>query len=430
MKLFKDVTLLVNDMLESGYHVVVEGGKYVTITENKKDVENLNCESFDCNGAFMTPSFIDPHVHLREPGFTYKEDFKTGTKAAVAGGYGAVCCMPNTNPCPDTPSKLEGIRQSAEAKSLNSCYFFGAITKNQKGKVLVDFEGLKNAGAIGFSDDGVGVQDAGIMEEAMREVRAINSIITAHCEDKSLLHGGYIHDGQYAKEHNHKGISSASESVQVARDVILAGETGVRYHVCHISAKESIDMVRYGKNQGYRVTAEVTPHHLLLSDKDLVDDGNYKMNPPLRSEEDKKALVRALQDGTIDCIATDHAPHSTGEKQRKLSGSPFGIIGLETAFPLLYTELVLNNIISLQRLCDALSKEPARIFRLPYEDICEGNHADFVLIDLDDEWTITKDFHSKSSNTPFLGKTVKSSIKGLFRQNKFVLWEGEFIYES
>ncbi|NLY08439.1 MAG: dihydroorotase [Tissierellia bacterium] len=387
-----------------------------------------DCVTIDAQGMLLVPSFIDPHVHLREPGFEYKEDFITGTNAAIKGGFGKVCCMPNTKPSPDTPESLSSIMELAKTKGKIPCYFFSPLTYGLKGEKLVDFEELVKTGAIGFSDDGKGLQNAGLMALAMKRISNIDSIITAHCEDESLLFDGYIHDGIYARNNNHKGISSASESVQVARDVLLALDHDTRYHVCHISTKESLAMVEYGKTRKGKISCEVTPHHLLLCDEDIEEDGLYKMNPPLRSREDMIELRIALSSGLIDCIATDHAPHARTEKNKGLRDSAFGIIGLETAFSLLYTKLCKEGKLPLWTLINAMTKAPADIFRIPCGEIRLGGIADLILIDLSKQWEISEDeLESKSNNTPFLGERVFGYIDTVILDDKIKLRGGKIV---
>lgn len=363
------------------------------------------------------PAFADLHVHFREPGQTWKETIRSGSMAAARGGYTLVCAMPNLDPVPDSPETLAieqaAINKDAVIKVLPYC----SITKGRQGQQLVDFEQLKNS-CVAFSDDGSGVQSNEIMREAMRAAADADVILAAHCEDNSLLHGGYIHDGQYCKTHGHKGICSESEWGQIARDLELAAETDCRYHVCHISTKESVEIIRQAKASGVRVTCETAPHYLTLCDEDLQEDGRWKMNPPLRSAEDREALIEGLRDGTIDVIATDHAPHSAEEKSRGLAGSAFGIVGLETAFPVLYTKLVLNGIISLGRLTEALSTAPRRIFRLPEAPM------DKIEVDIETPYVIdSRTFLSKGRSTPFEGLQVYGRIVKTY-------YNGYLVYDS
>ena len=350
------------------------------------------------------PAFADLHVHFREPGQTWKETIRTGSRAAARGGYTLVCTMPNLDPVPDSPEhlavELDAIRRDALIRVLP----YGSITKGRLGLELVDFHALKGD-CVAFSDDGSGVQRRETMREAMRAAAAEDVIIAAHCEDNTLLHGGYIHDGRYCREHGHKGICSESEWGQIARDLELAAETGCRYHVCHISTAESVDIIRQAKRSGVRVTCETAPHYLTLCEDDLREEGRFKMNPPLRTADDREALIEGLADGTIDVVATDHAPHSAEEKSRGLAGSAMGIVGLETAFPVLYTRLVRPGRISLSRLIEAMSAAPRRIFRLPEAPL------DRVDVDLDTPWTIRSDeFASLGRATPFEGMEVYGRI--------------------
>lgn len=348
----------------------------------------------------IIPGFCDVHVHFREPGFSYKETIKTGSEAAAHGGYTAVCTMPNLSPVSDSIEHLDQQLQIIEDDACIHVYPYAAITVGQKGEELADLEGMADK-CISFSDDGHGVQSDEMMRNAMLKAKALGKIITAHCEDNSLLRGGYIHDGAYAAEHGHRGICSESEWGQIARDLKLAAETGCAYHVCHISTKESVDIIRKAKAEGVDVTCETAPHYLLLDDSMLEEDGKWKMNPPIRSAADRDALIEGLIDGTIDCIATDHAPHSAEEKSRGLEKSAFGIVGIETAFPLLYTYLVLPGIISMDMLEDLMVYNPRRRFGIPL-----GN--DYSVWNMSTEWTITPelDFLSKGKATPFEGWRV------------------------
>ena len=363
------------------------------------------------------PAFADLHVHLREPGQTWKETIRSGSQAAARGGYTLVCAMPNLSPVPDCPEHL-AIEEAAIAKdAVIRVIPYCSITKGRKGQELVDFEALKGR-CVAFSDDGSGVQSNEIMREAMRKAAAADVILAAHCEDNALLHGGYIHDGRYCKAHGHKGICSESEWGQIARDLELAAETGCRYHVCHISTKKSVELIRQAKATGIKVTCETAPHYLTLCEDDLQEDGRWKMNPPLRSAEDREALIEGLKDGTIDVIATDHAPHSTEEKSQGLKGSAFGIVGLETAFPVLYTKLVRKGIITLDCLTEALSTAPRRIFRLP------DAPQDRVVIDTDTPYIIdSSTFLSKGHSTPFDGMQVYGKILKTY-------YNGYLVYDS
>ena len=350
------------------------------------------------------PAFADLHVHFREPGQTWKETIRTGSLAAARGGYTLVCAMPNLNPVPDSLEHLAVEQEAIDRDALLRVLPYGSITKGRQGRELVDFHALKGS-CVAFSDDGSGVQSPEMMREAMRAAAAEDVIIAAHCEDNTLLRGGYIHDGRYCREHGHKGICSESEWGQIARDVELAAETGCRYHVCHISTVESVDIIRQAKKSGVKVTCETAPHYLTLCEDDLQEDGRFKMNPPLRTADDREALIEGLADGTIDVIATDHAPHSAEEKSKGLAGSAMGIVGLETAFPVLYTRLVRTGRLSLDRLVEALATAPRRIFRLPEAP------EDWVEVDLDTPWTIRSgEFASMGRATPFEGWEVYGKV--------------------
>ena len=347
----------------------------------------------------IVPGLCDVHVHFREPGFSYKETIASGSAAAAHGGYTAVCTMPNLDPVPDSAEhlqvQLDAIKRGAAIKVLP----YGAITVGEKGEKLADMEAMSDK-VCAFSDDGKGVQNDEMMREAMTAAKRLGKIIAAHCEDNSLLFGGYIHDGEYAKAHGHRGISSASEYKQIERDLRLAEETGCAYHVCHISTKESVELIRQAKAHGVNVTCETAPHYLVLCDEDMQEDGRFKMNPPLRSREDKKALIEGIKDGTIDMIATDHAPHSAEEKGRGLEKSLMGVVGLETAFPVLYTELVMKNIITLDRLVELMSFKPKERFGI-------DTNNDFAVFDISEAYKIDpEDFLSMGRATPFAGREV------------------------
>lgn len=347
----------------------------------------------------IVPGLCDVHVHFREPGFSYKETIASGSAAAAHGGYTAVCTMPNLDPVPDSAEhlqvQLDAIKRGAAIKVLP----YGAITVGEKGERLADMEAISDK-VCAFSDDGKGVQNDEMMREAMTAAKRLGKIIAAHCEDNSLLFGGYIHDGEYAKAHGHRGISSASEYKQIERDLRLAEETGCAYHVCHISTKESVELIRQAKAHGVNVTCETAPHYLVLCDDDMQEDGRFKMNPPLRSREDKEALIEGIKDGTIDMIATDHAPHSAEEKGRGLEKSLMGVVGLETAFPVLYTELVTKNIITLDRLVELMSFKPKERFGI-------DTNNDFAVFDISEAYKIDpEDFLSMGRATPFAGREV------------------------
>ena len=349
---------------------------------------------------FVFPGFCDVHVHFREPGFSYKETILTGSNAAAAGGYTAVCTMPNLNPVPDSAEHLKQQLTIIENDSVIHIYPYGSITVGQKGEKLAELSAMA-PDAIAFSDDGRGVQSEDMMRQAMLQAKKLGKIIVAHCEVNSLLRGGYIHDGEYAKTHNHKGICSESEYAQIDRDLRLAEEIGCAYHVCHISTKESVELIRQAKKRGVDVTCETAPHYLVMDDSMLQEDGRFKMNPPIRSAEDRAALIEGIIDGTIDMIATDHAPHSAEEKSKGLSGSSFGIVGLETAFSVLYTHLVEKNVISLEKLIQLLAISPRQRFQIPL-----GN--DFTVWDLAATSAVDPDkFLSKGKATPFVGWQLK-----------------------
>ncbi len=380
-------------------------------------------ETFDFSDYYIFPGFVDVHVHLREPGFLYKETISTGTLAAACGGYTSICSMPNTDPVPDSVQKLEDMHKLISNSALVNVYPYASITLGQEGKELIDIEAISPL-SFAFTDDGKGIQSEEVMKDAMEQAKKVGKIICAHCEDETLLNGGYIHDGKYAKEHNHKGISSESEWKQVERDIRLARETGCGYHVCHISTKESVDLIRKAKAEGVDVTCETAPHYLVLCDEDLQEDGRYKMNPPLRSREDQAALIKGIQDGTIDMIATDHAPHSQEEKSKGLSGSAMGIVGLETAFPVLYSHLVKKNIISLEKLIQLLSIGPKNRFNIG-TSLEEGQVADLTVFNLDEKYKIDpEDFKSKGKSTPFAGDEVHGQCMMTMVAGKIV-WKSQ-----
>ncbi len=367
-------------------------------------------------GYVRLPGFCDVHVHLREPGFSYKETIRSGSLAAAHGGYTAVCAMPNLNPVPDSVEHLEQELSIIRRDAAIDVRAYGAITVNEAGREIADLEGMAPL-VIAFSDDGHGVQDEGMMREAMERARDLKKLIVAHCEDNTLLRGGYIHDGAWAAAHGHRGICSESEWGPIARDLELAAKTGCGYHVCHISAKESVRLIREAKKSGLNVSCETAPHYLLLDENDLQEDGRFKMNPPLRAREDREALLEGLCDGTIDCIATDHAPHSAEEKSRGLERSAFGIVGIETAFPLLYTGLVKAGVLSLEELVALLCEKPRARFSLPLGE-------DWSLWDLEAEYSIDPaDFLSKGKASPFTGRRV-------FGRCKQTVYGGQTVYQG
>lgn len=368
---------------------------------------------FDSSEYVIFPGFCDVHVHFREPGFSYKETIATGSRAAARGGYTAVCTMPNLNPVPDSVENLRVQRRLIEETACIHIYPYGAITVGEQGEALSDLEGMA-PDVVGFSDDGRGVQSDDMMRQAMLRAKALGKPIVAHCEVNSLLRGGYIHDGDYAKAHGHRGICSESEWGQIARDLQLVKETGCAYHVCHVSAKESVSLIRKAKAEGLDVTCETGPHYLVMDDSDLQEDGRFKMNPPLRGKEDREALIQGILDGTIDMIATDHAPHSAEEKSRGLEKSAFGIVGIETAFPILYTCLVKPGILSLNKLLELLCINPRRRFGLPLG-------TDYSIWDLNAAYPIApEDFLSKGRATPFAGWQVNGKCIATICDGKLV----------
>ena len=368
------------------------------------------------NSYTLLPGFCDVHVHFREPGFSYKETIGTGSLAAAHGGYTTVCTMPNLNPVCDSPEHLAEQEALIRRDAVIDVRPFAAITLGQKGEALCDLEALAPR-IVAFSDDGHGVQSESLMREAMQRARSLGKLIVAHCEDNSLLRGGYIHDGRYAAAHGHRGICSESEWRQIERDLRLAKETGCAYHVCHISTKESVALIRKARREGVDVSCETAPHYLLLDEDDLQEDGRFKMNPPLRGQADREALVEGLLDGTIDMIATDHAPHSAEEKAKGLAGSAFGIVGLETAFPLLYTALVKPGVLTPEALVDLLCARPRARFSLPL-----GNS--FSIWDLGAHYTVNPDsFLSLGRATPFAGREVYGRCMLTVHEGKAVFWE-------
>lgn len=386
--------------------ILIENG---IISKVEPKIEERADRIVDAAGTFVSPGFIDLHIHLREPGGEKKETIATGTLAAARGGFTTVAAMPNTRPVPDSKEQVEWLQNRIKETANVRVLPYASITIRELGKELTDFAALKEAGAFAFTDDGVGVQSADMMLQAMQKAAELNMAIVAHCEENSLIHKGCVHEGSFSKKHELNGIPSICESVQIARDVLLAEAAGCHYHVCHISTKESVRVVRDAKRAGINVTAEVTPHHLLLSQDDIPGlDANYKMNPPLRDAADRDALIEGLLDGTIDFIATDHAPHTAVEKSEGMVLAPFGIVGLETAFPLLYTHFVLKNRMTIEQLINYLTIKPAQAFDLPYGKIEVGAPADLVLLDLNEEDSINPDeFLSKGKNTPFGGWNCK-----------------------
>ena len=375
---------------------------------------SFSISTFDNTAIF--PGFCDVHVHLREPGFSYKETIASGTAAAAHGGYTAVMSMPNLNPVPDSIDNLDAQLRIIESDAVIAVFPYGSITKGQMGEELSDMEGMSDKVA-GFSDDGRGVQSDEMMLKAMQRAKSLGKIIVAHCEDNSLLGGGYIHDGKYAKSHGHRGICSESEYKQIERDLRLCEQVGCKYHVCHISTKESVEVIRQAKARGVDVTCETAPHYLTLDDSCLMEDGRFKMNPPLRDASDREALIEGIKDGTIDMIATDHAPHSAEEKSRGLEKSMMGIVGIETAFPVLYTELVMKNVITLEKLTELLSINPRRRFGITSD-------VGYTVFDLGKEYTVDpKEFISMGRATPYDGKRV-------FGECLLTVYNGRAVYTS
>lgn len=384
--------------------------KYNVNSVPMKVGSSLDFSAFAESEYAVFPGFCDVHVHFREPGFSYKETIKSGSMAAARGGYTAVCTMPNLSPVPDSKEHLRAQLDIIERDAVIDVYPYAAITVGEKGEELADLENLTEA--IAFSDDGKGVQRDDMMRRAMLKAKALGKMIVAHCEVNELLRGGYIHDGKYAAEHKHRGICSESEYRQIERDLKLAKETGCAYHVCHISTKESVSAIRKAKLQGVNVTCETAPHYLVLDDGDLQEDGSFKMNPPLRDKRDRLALIGGIIDGTVDMIATDHAPHSAEEKSRGLEKSAFGIVGLETAFPILYTKLVKTEIISLEKLIELLCINPRKRFSIPL-----GN--DYSLWDLNAEYEINpEEFLSMGRATPFAGEKVFGRCVSTYKDGK------------
>ncbi len=386
-------------------HVRIENGLIAEILDGGSQPATDGCETIDAGGKLVSAGLIDMHVHLRDPGFTHKEDIVTGTLSAAAGGFTTIACMPNTRPVTDTPETVRYIRDKAAADGYVNVLPYAAITKNELGRELTDFAALKEAGAIGFTDDGVGVQNAQMMKDAMKLAHSLGMPIIAHCEDDSLVEGAWASEGKFSRENGLKGIPNESEAIHVGRDALLAEATGVHYHVCHVSTEQSVRLIRLAKQVGVRITAEVCPHHLILSDEDIPGmDPNWKMNPPLRTPRDVQAVIEGLEDGTIDMIVTDHAPHTAEEKGRGVDLAPFGIVGFETAFPLLYTKFVKTGRWTLGFLLKRMTSDPAEVFGLSSGKLAAGAPADITIIDLDAERAVEPEkMYSKSHNTPFGG---------------------------
>ncbi|WP_342430537.1 dihydroorotase [Neobacillus sp. FSL H8-0543] len=401
--------------------ILIENGRIVKIEKQIKDIVD---RKVDATGLLVSPGFIDLHVHLREPGGEKKETIATGTLAAARGGFTTLAAMPNTRPVPDSEAQMNWLQKRIQETAKVRVLPYASITIRELGQELTDFESLKKAGAFAFTDDGVGIQSANMMLEAMNKAAAANMAIVAHCEENTLINKGCVHEGTFSEKNGLNGIPSVCESVQIARDVLLAEATGCHYHVCHISTKESVRVVRDAKRAGIHVTAEVTPHHLLLTEDDIPNlDTNYKMNPPLRAVADRDALIAGLMDGTIDFIATDHAPHTLEEKSEGMNLAPFGIVGLETAFPLLYTHFVLTKILTVEELIGYFTIKPAESFKLPYGKIVTGAPADIVLLNLNEERMIDpEEFLSKGKSTPFKGWKCKGWPEMTISEGQIV-WE-------
>ena len=396
--------LLVGEGSSMKGDVLIENGLIVDIAPSIDEVDD-GVEVVNVEDCVVTYGLADVHVHLREPGFSAKETIASGALAAAHGGYTTVCAMPNLSPAPDAVETIAIEQQMIDEQAVVEVLPFATITAGRRGEQVVDVEALKNL-SCGFSDDGSGVQIDEVMLDAMHRVAAVDGIIAAHCEENSLLRGGYIHDGEYAKAHGHKGICSESEWAPIARDVEMVAKTSCRYHVCHVSAKESVEIIRQAKKRGLPVTCETGPHYLVFSDADLQEDGRFKMNPPIRSAEDRDALLKGIQDGTIECIATDHAPHTAEEKSKGLKGSTMGVVGLETAFAVTYTHLVRTGMITLEKAVELLCDNPRRIFRLGGA-LRKGERADIAVFDVREPYKVdSQTFLSKGKSTPFEGMEV------------------------
>ncbi|MEK4083485.1 dihydroorotase [Psychrobacillus sp. FSL K6-1415] len=422
-KIIQNVQIVNNEGNLETTAILVQDGRIAAIGAS---IASNGAQLIDGKGQLLSPGFIDVHVHLREPGGEHKETIETGTKAAAKGGYTTICAMPNTRPVPDSAENFSHVLDLVEKNALVRVLPYGSITIRQAGKERTDIEALKNLGAFALTDDGVGVQEAGTMLEAMKEAAKFNIPIVAHCEDNTLIYGGVMHKGKRSEELGLKGIPSVSESVHIARDILLAEAAGAHYHVCHVSTKESVRVIRDAKKSGIQVTAEVSPHHLLLCEDDIPsNDAAWKMNPPLRAKEDMMALREGLVDGTLDFIATDHAPHTEEEKSFGFEKAPFGIVGLETAFPLLYTHFVKTGDWTLKQLLDYLTIKPAEVFGFEFGKLEVGAPADLVLLDLEKEQEIVKEaFVSKGKNTPFNGWACNGWPQ-LTMYNGEIVWQEE-----
>lgn len=417
--LLKNATVFMNnEFLRKD--VLIQGDIVSKISDNILAADDMI--SFDLHNCYIFPGFIDVHVHLREPGFLTKETIKTGTLAAAHGGYTDVCSMPNLNPAPDTKEHLKVQLDAIKKDACIHVYPYGTITINEAGETLSDMDEIAQD-VVGFSDDGKGVQSIEMMQMAMEKAKKLQKIIAAHCEDNTLLKGGYIHDGEYAKANGHKGICSESEWGPIQRDIELVKKTGCAYHVCHISTKESVELIRQAKKEGVNITCETGPHYLVMNDSMLLDEGRFKMNPPIRSEEDRQALLEGVMDGTIDMIATDHAPHTKEEKSKGLEKSLMGVTGIETAFPILYTKLVREKIISLEKLMDLLHNNASNRFGIGNE-ISEGKKANLCVFNLEETIKVTEEFFlSKGKSSPFLDKEY-------FGCCKMTICNGKIVYQD
>ena len=425
--------MAMNKLLLKGGTVVAEGvsrtadilvadGVIAAIGESL--TVDAETEVFNAEGCVVTYGLADVHVHLREPGYSAKETITTGTRACAHGGVTTVCSMPNLQPAPDAPETIAVQQQMIDEQAVIEVLPFATISSKRAGRELADIEALRSL-SVGYSDDGNGIQTEPLMREAMKRIAAVDGIIAAHCEDDSLLHAGYIHDGEYAREHGHKGICSESEWGPIKRDVKLAEEAGCRYHVCHISTKESVEIIREAKQKCNHISCETAPHYLVLCDENLQEDGRFKMNPPLRTKEDKAALIEGIKDGTIEVIATDHAPHTAEEKSRGLKGSMMGIVGIETSFAICYTHLVRKGVITIEKLIALMSENPRRIFRLGGA-MRVGERADIAVYNVTEPYKIdTAEFLSMGKATPFEGEEVYGRCmltlfggKQVWRENK------------
>lgn len=416
--LLKNGTVYVDGQFKKADMLIKDG----IVAEIGEKISMDSCPVADADNLFILPGFADVHVHLREPGFSYKETISSGSQAAARGGFTLVCSMPNLNPVPDSVENLKREQDIIDSEAVIKVMPYASITKGEKGQELVEFGRLADK-CFAFSDDGKGVQNADMMRRAMEKAKAVGKAIVAHCEDESLLCGGYIHDGEYARLHGHKGISSASEYRQVARDVELVRATGVQYHVCHISTKETVDIVRKAKAEGLSVSCETGPHYLAFCDMDLQDEGRFKMNPPIRSAADRDALIQGIKDGTIEVIATDHAPHSRREKTKGLAGSSMGVVGLETSFAAVNTYMVQAGHIGLEKLVEIMSINPRKIFGLD-RGIKIGQKADFTVVDTQKQWVVDPaEFVSAGKFTPFEGVKLTGDVL-------LTVYDGELVYNK